>query len=392
MLTHSDKGLYYITHIDNTPTILRDGILSAKKIEEQGIPFASLYSADTIARRAKRLTPDRKSLWEYASVYFQPRNPMLYRVMNDIEKKDVVVLGLNPQIVETPGALISLGNAVSPLSALLNVEEGLTMLNDDYWAIINSDWWKTEDGTKRKIMAECLVPEQIPAAQIQSIYVPNQSLADKLKPVLNNFALEISVFVEPHMFFQQKRQGFISDKIFWIDGDIFFSPKQTLTVDVNTGGLMMKGLAARAKYQFPDIYVAYQDTCMDKSLTIGRPFLYKREVALEVDLADEHEAVPNSHANKWFLLFPTTEHVNQNADLKAIEKGLQWLVESFIPAGIQSIALPALGCGAGGLDWKEVGPLMCKYLSRLDIQVEIYLPQEQQIAPEFLTRKFLLEM
>ena len=44
-----------------------------------------------------------------------------------------------------------------------------------------------------------------------------------------------------------------------------------------------------------------------------------------------------------------------------------------IPFNIKSIAFPKLGCGLGGLDWKEVMPLIEHYLSKLDIDVEIYV-------------------
>jgi O-acetyl-ADP-ribose deacetylase (regulator of RNase III) len=38
------------------------------------------------------------------------------------------------------------------------------------------------------------------------------------------------------------------------------------------------------------------------------------------------------------------------------------------------LAIPALGCGNGGLNWNEIRPLMCEDLSKLNIPVEIYTP------------------
>lgn len=390
MAKRSVKSLYYITHIDNVSSILRYGILSHRRIEEQGSPFTRIYNAEIVANRAMRQTPDKKSLWEYANVYFQPRNPMLYKVISETEKKNIVILGISPQVIETSGAFISLGNAASDLSPILNARTGLQVLNEEYWSIINSDWWKTEDGTKRKIMAECLIPNVIPPSNIHSIYVTSQDVADKIKLDIKNLSTQPEIVAEPHMFFQPRRRYGITNKLFVVDGDMFFSQMQTLTISVNTVGVMGKGLASRAKYQFPDMYVAYQDVCREKTLQMGKPYLYKREASLDEDLADEPESLSNPNANKWFLLFPTKEHWKQGSDPKGIEEGLQWVVENYKSEGIQSIALPALGCGLGGLDWKDIGPTMCKYLSKPDIQVAIYLPQEQQIASEFLTRKFLL--
>jgi O-acetyl-ADP-ribose deacetylase (regulator of RNase III) len=390
MAKRSIKGFYYISHINNLPSILRYGILSHRQVEKQGFPFTRVYNPEIVANREARLTPAGKSLWDYANVYFQPRNPMLYKVISEIEKRDVVIIGVSPQILDTEGALISLGNAASTLSPILDVESGIETISDEYWSIINSDWWKTEDGTKRKIMAECLIPTQIPPTQLHSIYVINQAVAEKIRPILKNYSLQLSVVVEPHMFFQPRKSFAITHKLSLVDGDMFFSQMQTLTISVNTVGVMGKGLASRAKYQFPDMYVAYQDVCREKILQMGRPYLYKREASLDEDLADEPSSLPNPNSNKWFLLFPTKDHWKQGSDAVGIEEGLKWLVENYKAEGIQSIALPALGCGLGGLDWKDIGPMMCKYLSKLDIQVAIYLPQEQTISEEFLKRGFLL--
>ncbi|MCS6994922.1 MAG: DarT ssDNA thymidine ADP-ribosyltransferase family protein [Anaerolineales bacterium] len=390
MAERSVKSLFYITHVNNLPSILKHGILSHRKITEQGISFTPVYNAEIVAHRERIATPDNKSLWEYANLYFQPRNPMLYKVLSETEKKDVVILGIKPQILDTKDAFISLGNAAHSLSSLVDIKTGLKAIRSEYWNILNSDWWKTEDGTKRKIMAECLIPNSVPPSAIHSVYVVSQHAAERIRPVLSSLPFPIEVVVEPHMFFQPRQRGEITDRLFWVDGDMFFSQMQTLTVSVNTVGVMGKGLASRAKYQFPDMYVVYQDVCKSKRLAMGKPYLYKREASLDEDLADEPLSLPNLNANKWFLLFPTKNHWKEGSDPAGIEKGLAWLVENYKTEGIQSIAMPALGCGLGGLGWKEMGPLMCRYLSQMEIQVSIYLPQEQKIAPEFLTRDFLL--
>ena len=390
MAKRNVKGLYYITHVNNLHSILQYGILSHQQVEKQNIPYTHIYNPEIVANREARKTSDGYSLWAYANVYFQPRNPMLYKVISETDKNEVVIVGISPQALDIKDAFISLGNAASPLSPILEVDKGLELITGEYWSIINSDWWKTEDGTKRKIMAECLVPNVIPPRYIHSIYVTNQTTADKIRPILNNFTLQVAIVVEPHMFFQPRKHGPITHQLFWVDGDMFFSQMQTLTISVNTVGVMGKGLASRAKYQFPDMYVVYQDVCRAKTLKIGKPHLYKRETSLDEDLADVPSSLPNLNANKWFLLFPTKEHWKQKSDIGGIERGLQWVVNNYETEGIQSLAVPALGCGLGGLNWKDIGPMMCRYLSGLDIQVAIYLPQEQEIDPEFLTRKFLL--
>ncbi len=384
------KSLYYITHLDNLSSILRYGIFSHQQIKNQNIRFEPIYNQEIVANREQKLTPDHKSLWEYANVYFQPRNPMLYKVLNETDKKNIIILGIKSQIMQTKGALISLGNAAHSLTAIVDIKTGLPLINGEYWSVINNDWWKAEDGTKRKIMAECLIPNLIPPTEIHSIYVTNSLVANSVRAILDQYSDTVAVVTEPHMFFQPTRQGRVTERLFWVDGDMFFSQMQTLTISVNTVGVMGKGLASRAKYQFPDMYVVYQDVCKDKTLQMGKPYLYKREASLDEDLADEPYSLPNPNANKWFLLFPTKEHWRDKSNPVGIEAGLQWLVDNYKAEEIESIALPALGCGLGGLDWKDVGPLMVKYLAQIDVLASIYLPQEQNIPPDYLTADYLL--
>lgn len=88
------KSLFYITHINNLSSFFQHGILSHQQVTERGVPFTPVYNAEIVAHRQERRTPDNQSLWEYANLYFQPRNPMLYKVLSETDKKDVVILGI----------------------------------------------------------------------------------------------------------------------------------------------------------------------------------------------------------------------------------------------------------------------------------------------------------
>jgi O-acetyl-ADP-ribose deacetylase (regulator of RNase III) len=138
--------------------------------------------------------------------------------------------------------------------------------------------------------------------------------------------------------------------------DIFSSTKQTITIPVNTVGVMGKGLALQFKQRYPEGYEYYKTLCQHKIIDIGKPAIYK------------HNAI------KWFLLFPTKKHYAEKSKIEYIEAGLIWIVNNYKKEGINSLAVPALGTGAGGLNWEDVYPLLIKYLSKLDIKVEIYSP------------------
>jgi len=378
------KGLYYITHVENLPSILSRGILSHRYVEDHKVVYKAIYDTDIVSNRKLKTTPDGKSLWEFANVYFQPRNPMLYRVVREKSPNEIAVVGLYPSVLEIPGIYITDGNAANNPTEFFRYRDGLKAIAG-IWDVINSEWWNPE--TKRKIMAECLIPEAIPPTMIHSIYVASHKIADQVKSIVPR---QIPVIPESNMFFFPKKQYQVAQKLFLAEGDMFFSTMQTLTVSVNTVGIMGKGLASRAKYQFPDVYVVYQDACRKKRLKMGTPYLYKRESSFDEVLFDEPGTLGTPNGIKWFFLFPTKRHWRENSDVKGIEEGLLWLATNYKSEGIKSIALPALGCGLGNLDWKDVGPMMCKILSPLEIQTTIYLPREKEIPQEFLTREYLL--
>ena len=48
------RGLYYITHINNLPSILERGILCHRKIEEEKIAFTPIYDAEIVASRKEK--------------------------------------------------------------------------------------------------------------------------------------------------------------------------------------------------------------------------------------------------------------------------------------------------------------------------------------------------
>lgn len=381
------KGLYYVTHIDNVPSILRRGILCHDRIDKEGVPFTRIYDAEIVASRRGRHVPDGRSLWEFANLYFQPRNAMLYRVLRERSANDVVVLEVQTTVLNRPDIFITTGNAASPLSDILPGPEARKRI-PEIKAATDKTWWTDVDGSKREMMAECLVPDSMAGELVQTIYVASHEVAEKVRALLP--LSDLPVIPEPDMFFEPSRRIRLTPRLSLVDGDLFFSRLHTVTVSVNCVGVMGKGLASRAKYQFPDVYVFYQDLCRRRKLAMGKPYLYKRESSFDSQLADEPSSLSNGNLETWFLLFATKQHWRQRADIVGIEQGLQWLVANYRAEGVKSLAIPALGCGLGWLDWRDVGPLLCRYLSALDIDVWLYLPAEKKVPDEYLTKEFLL--
>jgi len=379
------RELFYITHIYNIPSLLGRGILSHEGIHKAGIKFEHVYNEDIIGKREGITAPNGKSLWSFANLYFNARNPMLYKLKCDGLLDNIAILGVSPEILNRNDIYVTTGNAAHTQSEILPISVARKLL-PKILKDVDRKYWSEADGSKRKIMAECLVPDVVTPEFVKSIYVASYDMIYKIK--------ETTAFNEfirhPDMFFQHSKKIDLTSHLSLLDGDMFFSRMQTLTVSVNVVGIMGKGLASRAKYQFPDVYVKYQDACRNGQLKMGKPYLYKRESSTDLELADEPSTLPKPNAETWFLLFATKQHWKDRADIEGIEKGLQWVCDNYRKEEIKELAVPALGCGLGQLEWKDVGPVLCKYLSKLDIPVSIYLPTEKEVPEKFLTKESLL--
>ncbi len=389
------NSLFYITHIDNLQSIIKRGILSYNRIKDVGCKFIPIFkgkkhSYNDIDKRSK-IAPlmNNNNLLNYAGLFFQPRNPILYRSIIETGLEKLVILEVANTVLSEPGVIISDGNVTEDFTQFYPCSQGLKKIQQ-HAKVLQNDWWRKSDGSKRKIMAECLVPERVKPEYIRSVILADDNM--NLMNQIMSDSVNLPVNYHSNRYFQPKHCITRGNNIRLIDGgDIFFSELQTLTITVNLQGVMGKGLALRAKEQYPDVYVEYEKVCRTKRITAERPYLYKREESVADELTDlKPHRVPIKNPIKWFLLFATKRHWRTNSRIEDIENGLKWVQENARKEGIESLAMPALGCALGGLNWKDVAPLMCKYLDQIGIPIEIYLPREYPIEPKYLSESHLL--
>lgn len=124
---------------------------------------------------------------------------------------------------------------------------------------------------------------------------------------------------------------------------------------VNCMGVMGKGLALEFKTKFPTNFQAYKNVCSSDELFMGRIFTF-------------------SENNITIFNFPTKLHWKDNSNYRDIERGLNALVVEALRSEIKSIAIPALGCGLGGLDFGKVSILIQRAFSVVPgIDVSVYV-------------------
>jgi O-acetyl-ADP-ribose deacetylase (regulator of RNase III) len=158
-------------------------------------------------------------------------------------------------------------------------------------------------------------------------------------------------------------------------GSLFDSNADALVVPVNCVGVAGAGLALEFRLRYPHWFAAYRSICLDSrpyvraAISIGKVWAYK----------------PSCAGPSAIVSFPTKRHWKLASSLDYIEDGLDslraWLIDR---PQVESIAVPALGCGLGGLPWADVRPLIEKSLGDLETTVLVYGPQdgpEREEAP-----------
>ena len=134
-------------------------------------------------------------------------------------------------------------------------------------------------------------------------------------------------------------------------GDILRADAEALVNTVNCVGIMGRGVALQFKNAFPENFKAYKAACTRQEVQPGRMFVFETG----------HLSNP-----RYIINFPTKRHWRGRSRIEDIDAGLKALSNEIQVRGIRSIALPPLGSGLGGLDWREVRPRIEAALRELE--------------------------
>lgn len=145
-------------------------------------------------------------------------------------------------------------------------------------------------------------------------------------------------------------------------GDMFEAPADIRVNTVNCVGVMGAGVALAFKQRYPEMFKDYQRACKDGRVRPGRMHVWK---SLEGD---------------WIVNFPTKRDWRDPSRYEDIDAGLDDLRAYLDSVGPVTVALPALGCGHGGLDWDRVSGMIQNKLGDIDARVLVFPPSASRQA------------
>ncbi len=165
------KGTYHITDVSNLASILHQGLQSHAEAYKCGLVKKDISEPTVNARRGKFRFSDGRSLHDYAVLYFNPLNPMLY--MRKAMQKRLVILEFSTEIFRHHGIKVTDGNAADGATQVLEPAQ-LDLVDFD---TVFAPYWTDRTDGKRKRCAEVLYPSVLPSAFITAICVASVELA-----------------------------------------------------------------------------------------------------------------------------------------------------------------------------------------------------------------------
>lgn len=144
-------------------------------------------------------------------------------------------------------------------------------------------------------------------------------------------------------------------------GDMFDVPVDVRVNTVNCEGVMGAGVALAFKTRYPDMFNDYVEACRKGKVSPGVLHIWKKP-------------------GEWIINFPTKRGWRDESRYEDILSGLEALRGYVARQGPISLALPALGCGHGGLDWSRVSVMIENNLANLDARILVFEPADSRNA------------
>lgn len=211
MINGDKKYCYRITHINNLPLLLQNGIVN-KHHPNASSAYIEIGNPEIIDVRSD--TPVKIDgygmIGDYVPFYFTPKSIMLYNIITGywhpvVPKRDkseiLVIRCLIEELVRLPTWFFTDGQANKNFTKHFN---NLELLSEIDWTCIQNSNFKNDSGDpdrSRKYQAEFLVHQEVPIDCIESLNVYNQQAADVVADMLNNNNSNLAVHIQPQYFF-----------------------------------------------------------------------------------------------------------------------------------------------------------------------------------------------
>lgn len=193
--------LYNINSLKNLKSIFDHGILSKNLLKKNALLNEDLSNPSVQNRRECKMVPNHRPLHDYANLYFDARNPMLYSLLLNRGVDELCVLCIDKKVLDLPETVVTDRNAAAELAVFISPDKAISQLD---FQMIFAKYWNDED-VSRKVdkkqvkCAEVLVLDKVPVEYIISIKIGSRKAKEKVEEL--NFG--VPVVLDEELFFNK---------------------------------------------------------------------------------------------------------------------------------------------------------------------------------------------
>lgn len=213
MINKNREYCYRITHINNLPLLLKNGIVN-KNHPNASEDFIEIGNPEIIDVRSTSPVKINNygMIGDYVPFYFTPKSIMLFNIITGYwhplvprrNRSEILVIRcLIDDLATLPRWFFTDGQA--------NIKDGtvkhfnnLDYLDSIDWQCIQNSNFSKSDGDfdrPRRYQAEFLVQHEVPIDYVESLNVYNQQAADAVNDILNENNINLAVNIQPQYFF-----------------------------------------------------------------------------------------------------------------------------------------------------------------------------------------------
>lgn len=187
-------GLRHMTHVDNVPGVMRDGLRCRDDLAADA--FTDVSDGEVQDRR--RLDPiHSRRLKSYVPLYFSPLNAMYYRVVKTHGADRLCIVEVSPEVIDRPGVLVTDRNAAAGGVRFGKGRAGLRAV--DAAATFSREYLGENHERDQRRQAEVLVPDRVGPHHVRALHVVSQQAASSIRERLDDETCPIHV--SPNWFF-----------------------------------------------------------------------------------------------------------------------------------------------------------------------------------------------
>ncbi|MBK7937377.1 MAG: macro domain-containing protein [Lewinellaceae bacterium] len=144
-----------------------------------------------------------------------------------------------------------------------------------------------------------------------------------------------------------------------VSGDILLSKAGAIAHGIAPNDHFNSGLALSLREEFPSMYKDFRHYCHQYHPKPGGTWIWS--------------GVNHRIINLFTQEPPKTDHAHPGkASIIHVNHALRELAKLITDEGLESVAIPRVATGVGGLGWEEVKPLIYQYLDPLPVPVYLY--------------------